>query len=369
VGWHASLAFFPQRSGLFPNFDPSEAWTGSPFFAFLNGTGAVALFFVLSGMVLTQSALVKRDYNTLLRNTVKRYPRLMLPVLCSTLISCALFKLGFYYFEDAATVTGSPWLMKFAYAYDVPITPNWWDAARQGLFDSFLLGKTTYNSSLWTMRYEFIASFIVLGAAAAILFLWQRASILLCWLLVFALCAVLTLYPWFLSFGLGLGLALAVAQTNGRIWHVLKPIRYLLILVGFYFLGHLQSRGVYAWAAPFNPIFTNTFGACLLIAGVQACQQPQGLFAKIARFLGDLSFPVYLIHIPVLCSYVCWMFVQLVDFDSTILRCFMIAITFAAAIAASLPLMAVNRFWLRWLNDITNRLIGGSLSKPKATAA
>jgi peptidoglycan/LPS O-acetylase OafA/YrhL len=356
VGWHAMLAFFPQNSGLFPAFEQSAAWTGSPFFVFLNGTGAVALFFVLSGKVLTKSALAKRDYRTLLRNTVKRYPRLVLPILCSTLISCMLFKSGAYHFEQTAAVTGSPWLLKFAFAYDVPITPNWWDATRQGLFDSLLFGISTYNSSLWTMYYEFTASFIVLAAAGTILFLWQRVSILLCWLFVMILCLALSAYPWFLSFGLGLGLALADAQTKGRIWHFVKAIRYALILCGLYFLGHLQPRGVYTWAAPFDPMFTNSIGACLLIVGVQACRQPSGIASKIARFLGDLSFPIYLIHIPVLCSYICWMFVQLIEFDSTGFRCTMIALTFAAAFAASLPLMALNKYWLQWLNRVTDRL-------------
>jgi peptidoglycan/LPS O-acetylase OafA/YrhL len=89
---------------------------------------------------------------------------------------------------------------------------------------------------------------------------------------------------------------------------------------------------------------------------VQACRQPSGIASKIARFLGDLSFPIYLIHIPVLCSYICWMFVQLIEFDSTGFRCTMIALTFAAAFAASLPLMALNKYWLQWLNRVTDRL-------------
>jgi peptidoglycan/LPS O-acetylase OafA/YrhL len=364
VGWHTMLAFFPQRSGLFPNFDGSEAWTGSPIFAFLNGSGAVALFFVLSGMVLTQSALVKRNYTTLLRNSVKRYPRLMLPVLCSTLISCALFKFDLYRFEQAAAVTGSPWLMKFANAFVDPIVPSWWDAIRQGLFDSFLRGGATYNSSLWTMRYEFIASFVVLAAAAAILFMWKRQPVWVCWVLIILLCALLSLSPWFLSFGLGLGIALAVAQSQGRIWQTLKPFRYVLMVVGLFLLGHLQSRGAYAWSTNFNPVFVNTLGACLLIAGVQSCQPPRGIFAKAARFLGDLSFPIYLIHIPVLCSIICWIFVQNTASDGTALRLSLVALTFLAATLASLPLIALNKFWLRNLNAGTERLLAQFTSTP-----
>jgi peptidoglycan/LPS O-acetylase OafA/YrhL len=81
----------------------------------LNGHAAVALFFVLSGYVLSRRFFESGDHRILLKGAVKRWPRLMGPVLLVVLASYALFKVNFYQFEQAGAVSGSPWLINFEY--------------------------------------------------------------------------------------------------------------------------------------------------------------------------------------------------------------------------------------------------------------
>jgi peptidoglycan/LPS O-acetylase OafA/YrhL len=72
---HLLQAFFPRLDGLtFP--DERIALFGTPLFAFVNGTAAVVLFFVLSGFVLTVRAFQSRSSVPLIVGAVRRWPRL-----------------------------------------------------------------------------------------------------------------------------------------------------------------------------------------------------------------------------------------------------------------------------------------------------
>jgi peptidoglycan/LPS O-acetylase OafA/YrhL len=130
--WHILLGFFPAKAGIFPNFPKAEAVNTSVFFGLINGTSAVVFFFVLSGFVLTRSALVQGDAAPLFRNAIKRWPRLALPVLIAVLGSWLLFSLDLYSFAEAGAVTRSPWLSRFAYAFKVQFPIVFSDAVLQG---------------------------------------------------------------------------------------------------------------------------------------------------------------------------------------------------------------------------------------------
>ena len=131
----------------------------------VNGPAAVTFFFVLSGFVLTRRYFKTGDVTIIARSAVKRWPRLAGPVLLTVLASWALFAAGLYCFQNAAGIIGSPWLEKFAFAYDTPFIPSFRDALEQGAFFTLFRGDCYYDSSLWTMRYELIGSFMAFGLA------------------------------------------------------------------------------------------------------------------------------------------------------------------------------------------------------------
>src|SRR3954453_4043897 len=93
---HSLLGFAPSLHGLVA---PPGPWSlfGTPFFAFIDGSAAVVVFFVLSGFVLTYRAIGHDDPKPLLTGALKRWPRLALPVLISTTIGGLLAALDLYW--------------------------------------------------------------------------------------------------------------------------------------------------------------------------------------------------------------------------------------------------------------------------------
>ena len=80
VFWHTMLGFFPTWPGIFPALPQTEAINGNVFFGLIHGPAAVAFFFVLSGFVLTRRFFLDGNAEFLLRNAIKRWPRLAFPV-------------------------------------------------------------------------------------------------------------------------------------------------------------------------------------------------------------------------------------------------------------------------------------------------
>jgi len=95
---HFILAFYPAlflgRNAATHLKDGTEAFiSGSAMNIFYGGNFMVAIFFVLSGFVLSHKFFLKKDYEILTQGAVKRYIRLVIPVALSIFI--AFFLLNF----------------------------------------------------------------------------------------------------------------------------------------------------------------------------------------------------------------------------------------------------------------------------------
>ena len=128
---------------------------------------AVSFFFVLAGFVLTWQFFRTGHTGTVLRGVLKRWPRLGAPCVLATLLSWTLFRIGAYHFQQAAAISGSPWLAAFGNAGLIGegFRTSLWDAFQQGAFETFFEGTSYYDSSLWTMRSEMVGSLFVLATA------------------------------------------------------------------------------------------------------------------------------------------------------------------------------------------------------------
>ncbi len=364
---HSILAYLPQLygSGPLPAGGP-HSLQGTVQYVFINGAGAVCLFFVLSGYVLTRRFCQTGDTRILMKGAVKRWPRLMGPVLATVMLSYSLFYFHLYYFQQAGEKSGSDWLSLFGNSFFQMLQPPLTTAAihlrgalEQGLYFVFFRGDYLYDSSLWTMRPELAGSLIAFGAAPILLEARKSSAYLTA-----GLAAVMVALLHFADSNLEafpIGVAMAVLlPRESRLPHA---VAWPILLIGLYLLGFPgKAMGAYAafgWleAQGMKGAEPMILGAALTIVGVE-CFPPvrRMMSGRFAALLGEFSFPIYLVHVLVIFSA-----------GSAIYMRYGTAPAFAAGLllspVAALPLVWFNAWWVGRVNACADMLI-----RPRAPA-
>ena len=241
-------------------------------------------------------------------------------------------KLGLNFSQQAAFLAKSDWL---AEEYS-RISPTFSELIRLIYQSAFSLlisrnigGETAqyYNSNLWTMPIEFLGSVGLFTFYKLFLtpFVPYRTGQLI---LVSALVYGLWNTPFY---GFPVGACLFIFQELIGSYQIewRNPVRHAalasvglasllggLILGGTPFELNLPDHGFYAsLALAINP-FTmplsaitvmHNIGACLLVISVILFAPVQrALESRLFQFLGKISFMVYLLQVPILCSLCAW---------------------------------------------------------------
>ena len=357
VLWHLMLGFAPARSGQFLAIDPDAALDGRWWFGLLNGNAAVAFFFVLSGFVLCRRSFVERDSSRIPAGVLKRWPRLAGPVAVVCFASWILVRTHAYAYADAAAITGSPWLVVFGFSPHPPGPhASLLHALFQGGYGAFFEGETDYDSSLWTMRYEFIGSFIAFGLAMT----GARASrpMQACLFATAVLLAGET-QPFYVDFVAGAALAAFLPARNFRTPLLVIAVSLCLVL---YLAGYSShAAGCFRWihhdlGNP-NCLYVYALAAVLAIALVETHEGLHALLSRpIAGWIGRLSFPLYLVHVPVLCSIGCRVYLALAGSDPLAAKLAAIAATIVVSILVAMPLARFDVWWTSRIGEIARRL-------------
>ena len=335
---------------------------GAGTFFLFNGTGAVNFFFVLSGFVLCREYFRTGDVNKLKIAVFKRYPRLVGPVLCTTIVSWLLFHFNLYYFYDASRVSGSPWLASFASSGWTPeFHPSLTGALNQGI-STFFTGHSSYNSNLWTMKPEFMGSMVIFMISAFIFAIISFENLVVSLVLfsIWGLFFYIHLFP----FILGVFLSAYVLKYEIKITF---PISITLILIGVYLLGYSIPERDYYWVSYFidkgfarEDLVTiiNSLGSLLLIFAIISNRTIYGVLNKSSfSYLGRLSFPLYLTHTLVICSFSSFMYIFLQDqiFNNNFLLQFLFFSTLVVSIMVSIPFVLFDEIWVKKINYIFKR--------------
>lgn len=356
---HFFLAFSPYTTGKIDILRNTESIIGQWFYVFFNGTAAVIFFFSLSGFVLCWSYFNHENPKKLLHAAIKRVPRLSAIVTITTIISFILFKYDLYYFHEASKLNSSPWLNTFAFKILTPeFEPNFLKALIEGL-TTFFTGQKNYNPVLWTMKPEFFGSMVVFTLAYFIsrvlgyrylLFTFAILSIL-------AICFSKYMFP----FVIGTFLSVYLAKNKSQITFTSA---LTLIVIGLYMLGYLIPEKAYVWVsiipASLKTYFQtsfHTFGSiCIIYATMTNRRLFQSLNGRFFRFLGKLSFSIYLVHFLVICSVSSYVFMvmTIAKFNSqfTLATVFFVTMTFSIGLA--IPLSKFDDYWVRKVNSFTN---------------
>lgn len=284
---------------------------GSPLAVLFSGTFAVAIFFVLSGFVLSIGFFKTRRPDIIKKLAFKRYPRLMLPALASILLCWLVLKLGFSHTADASAITNSGWLLD-RWNFD----PSFLGALKDGVWTIFTTSAPNhYNHVLWTMGIEFAGSFIVFGAV--LLFAESR---LRWWLYGVLLVVVAMLNIWLAGFVIGMVFADLYAQGY-LVYKQRKKVVLAGLLALALFLGGYPRAGVgdtiyrYFKVPHLGIDFQSLYmivGASILIYLVLTTKSfATFLQHKRISVLGKYTFSLYLVHSLVLFSFTAAIFIAL----------------------------------------------------------
>lgn len=306
-----------------------------------NGGTMIVIFFMISGYVLSFSALKQirggssrqRLSNTISSALFRRGPRLFLPPLAVTFCTMLLLHMGF--FDSSNAIAKNPagglegTLVSRAEGHPVKKGSFWaelrsWIVVSKKMTDFFTWNDTSnkYDPHLWTINLELHGSLLVFIYLIA--FSRTKNFVRMGLLILSALFLEAYDLKWglknitmnILLFSLGLLLAeINIQQSQAGSWPLPKRMQRIKIPTFFtrffwwfmfFFSLYLASAPTkYPWNYPFFTYlpklvwkaFYQRLGCFLLILTISNSEQIQDLFmSRVAQYLGNISFALYITH-------------------------------------------------------------------------
>ncbi|PPD30166.1 MAG: hypothetical protein CTY19_16275 [Methylomonas sp.] len=266
----------------------------SPLHIWWDGTAAVSMFFVLSGMVLSIKYFRvshKPDMSQfhLSHFLIGRMFRIWLPYLLVLIISAGLFMQTFGSDVLNTRLPPTDWIVNMWHKYPLTLT----DMLREGLLLDMPALIVLLPQS-WTLSIELVLSLLLpIG-----LLLADRGTV---WLVFFSLLAIslLNVSLFLLHFLMGL----MIARYYSPISHYLSDKhwqRRLMLLAGLLF----YSSGNYLPKTHFNDsaiwLLTGLGAGMILMFLLGSKQSQTGLAHPFLRQIGKVSYSAYLTHMAIL---------------------------------------------------------------------
>ncbi len=287
---HVVNTFFPYMHGFEDQkYNFESYFLNSPFDFFYSGAAGVYVFFVLSGVVLSASFSKGFGIKKFTLFFIKRYMRLMIPVLASCIIGYVVYT-GF-----KVNMNGiSQWASRLG-NYDYTMQGAIYD----GTIGAFKDQKfSIYNWVLWTMRIEIIGSYLL---AAFFVLKFSQISLL-------SLFTGVMLYIYGLASSgdntfYGLGCFFVGSFFFSSDFRIGRKTATALLISGLYLAGvHYNSSWYQFFFGHADVRIMNDsiemMGAILIaLAALKSNIIDFILSSKLAVFLGKISFSVYLTHL------------------------------------------------------------------------
>lgn len=282
-------------------------WIRTPFNFFFNGSFAIAVFFVLSGFVLSAPFFHGGRRAEPLISIAKRIPRLGLPIIGSVVVAFVLIHAHCYFSTEASAITRSPWS-----TVALLTTPHLKDLITTPILTLFTWKYPYYNAPLWTMPIEFYASVLTFLLLSCFRFKEWR------WL-IYLFC-ILGFYKTYLPL-----FAAGVALNDLQKYYprvlpsifsgLIRPFFLLLVFILGAYPFHLIPHSVYHFLrfSPFDYSTWHMIAAFLLLGCLIESPRLQAFFShRWVLFFGHISFSLYLFHYIVLLSLGSFVFITLV---------------------------------------------------------
>lgn len=297
-GWGALMVFlYHLIVQLLSNTAPSYK---SKYLAFLlDGEFAVFIFFVLSGFVLSIKFVISPGKYSLTQAVIARYFRLMLPIIITSFVAYMLMLAHAMYNVPASIPANAPQWLGVYFNFE-PTLAYFLQFNLYYVFFNFNPGAN-FNPVLWTIAYEFTGSMLVY-----LIIGFFRTDKNKTYLVPIAFILLFNLFnnPIIACFAMGYLFAELYVAYSQRLenkpwvsWVATALFAVPVICSTFYRTGHH---------------FYIALLASLLVLSVTFSGVLKHFFSnKVSRFLGRISFPLYLIHLPLICSFSSYLFLYL----------------------------------------------------------
>jgi peptidoglycan/LPS O-acetylase OafA/YrhL len=360
VIYHLDLAFTAKGVGVVPHGHGGFDVILQFILGLLNGGAAVSVFFVLSGFILSLPFGRDRRLSRVVVAMLKRWPRLAALTLIACLFAWVLIESFGNDYQQAAHVIGAGWLASHGNAPIAGHTITWWAALKDGLVSVFTVGDVRFDSPLWTMRIELFGSFAVFLAAPILFALgnwWLRLA-----LIGGAMALAGGHYPFTYLSDFLVGTMLAMLFAEDRLPTLSNWQAIGLGVVSIYLFAFTYEQKLLI-DAPIKRImpagdtshYVWDVGAAMMICvllGNPACRR---FFSKSwAVWLGLLSFPIYLLHGPILLSFGSAGFLScLSHFGEAGSALAAAAISILLTLVCAVPLVWIDQAWTGILRRMT----------------
>lgn len=253
-----------------------------------SGIAPVCIFFILSGFVLSIKFNRSGNHKDITAGVIKRYPRLIFPIVCSMIFMYLSFKLLRVY-------TGHDINLHFIHALS--------EALYYAPFEHVQLK----NYALWTISFEIYGSLIVFCMLALF---GQYKYKMFFYIITFVF--LLFNSSFYCLFVIGMIFSNLYVRELFKLNSVTRFIAFIfgLILVTSPYQreGVDVYGGMYSYLKLFNASkYTDLYqtmmliGSILIFASILNSELSiKFLNKKIAQFLGRISFPLYIIHTTIL---------------------------------------------------------------------
>jgi len=300
-GWAALVVLLFHTFGEMLKFavpDVNDSW----FAPLLAGDIAVAIFFVLSGDALSSGYFAGGGVKVIDRLLVRRYLRLTIPIFMSCLLSYLIMLGGLdFHLKASVILQRQDWLGQFLLFNESII--GFLRYSLIGVYTSHTR-ELSYNPFLWTMSIEIVGSMLVF----LLCYLWQRLKNpqWVTFVLVVWLTAIGSFFSLFFA-----GMLLGYFRQLGSFETLLckRSHQYLALVVVVGLIGISIATADMHKAAALMPLMLLV--AMVLVFCFYTQKHLKSFFCnKFSRFLGEISFPLYLVHFQVLISLMSWLIIQ-----------------------------------------------------------
>jgi len=304
--------FITEQQNLYSIINEFEIYTIFKLFIInsinrmVDGNLAVWIFWVLSSYVISIQFFRNTESSdkVLVGYFSKRYFRLVVPVFFSIMLAYLLLRFGLMYNHNLANKIGLPyssgWLNSL-YSFE----PDFLRAIKSGVFSVFFKSNgSDYNPVLWSIQNEFLGSLFTFSVFGVIRHNSKRYIL---YFLIFVVLIALHML-WLSAFLFGHILCdYDFSDLDDRLLNYLKKTenfvhRYNLVVLMFSILFVVFKRELMLLAG--IPEYYHQLILSIFI--VYICLRNkyyQSLFSLSLPFwLGNISFGLYVIHLPILCS-------------------------------------------------------------------